>query len=112
MQVQFREPKNLEEFNKLISENKKVAIDFHASWCGPCKIIAPKFEQMAVEFPDITYAKIDIDDVPDVAAEVGIRAMPTSMFYKDGLKWDEVVGAHTDKLGVAIQKLSSTTHNA
>ncbi|CDS14151.1 hypothetical protein LRAMOSA06321 [Lichtheimia ramosa] len=105
MEVQFREPKNLEEFKKLISENKKVAIDFHATWCGPCKLIAPKFKKLAAEFPEIVYAKIDVDDVPDVAAEAGVRAMPTFLFYKDGEKFDEVVGANAAKLGEAIEKL-------
>ncbi|KAJ8652156.1 thioredoxin [Lichtheimia ornata] len=107
MEVQFKEPKNLEEFHKLISENKKVAIDFHATWCGPCKLIAPKFKQYAASNPDITYAKIDVDDVADVAAEVAVRAMPTFVFYLDGQKFDEVVGANAAKLEEAIKKLAS-----
>ncbi|CDH53159.1 predicted protein [Lichtheimia corymbifera JMRC:FSU:9682] len=106
MEVKFEQPKNLEEFNKLIAENKKVAIDFHATWCGPCKLIAPKFKTFAAENSDVTYAKIDVDDVADVAAEVGVRAMPTFVFYLDGQKFDEVVGANAAKLKEAIEKLA------
>lgn len=57
-------PKNLQEFHALISENKFVVIDFHATWCGPCKLIGPKFEKLPAEFPAFTFAKVDVDDVP------------------------------------------------
>ncbi|KAI7882731.1 thioredoxin-like protein [Lichtheimia hyalospora FSU 10163] len=102
----FKEPKNLEEFHKLISENKKVVIDFHATWCGPCKLIAPKFKAFALEHSDVVFAKVDVDEVPDVAAEVAVRAMPTFVFYQDGQKVDDVVGANAAKLQQAIESLS------
>ncbi|KAI8139911.1 thioredoxin [Fennellomyces sp. T-0311] len=107
MEVQFKEPKSLQEFNALISENKNVVIDFHATWCGPCKLIAPKFKKFAAENPNATYCKIDVDEVPDVAAELSIRAMPTFIFFKDGQKVDEVVGANAAKIEQAIKNLTA-----
>ncbi|KAI8070451.1 Allergen Cop c 2 [Gongronella butleri] len=87
-------PKNLEEFNTLIASDKLVVIDFYATWCGPCKLISPKFEKLVDEYPDVIFAKVDVDEAADVAAEVGVRAMPTFMFFRKGAKVDEVVGAN------------------
>lgn len=57
-------PKNLQEFHALIQENKLVVVDFHATWCGPCKLIGPKFEKLPADYPAFTFAKVDVDDVP------------------------------------------------
>ncbi|KAI8333123.1 thioredoxin [Chlamydoabsidia padenii] len=100
-------PKNLAEFHELINNNKLVVIDFHATWCGPCKLIGPKFEKLVDEYTSFTFAKIDVDDVPDVAAEVGVRAMPTFAFYKDGQKVDEVVGASLVNITNKLKELSA-----
>jgi thioredoxin 1 len=73
--------------------------------CGPCKVIAPKFEEWQKEFPDIEFVKVDVDDADDVAAECGIRAMPTFHFYKGGAKVKEVVGADPNNLLAVIKEL-------
>jgi thioredoxin 1 len=57
-------PKNLEEFQALIKGNKLVVIDFHATWCGPCKVIGPKFDGLKDQYPNFVFAKVDVDDVP------------------------------------------------
>lgn len=62
--MSFQEPKNLEEFKQLISQDKLVIIDFHASWCGPCKLIAPKLKKFAEQYTDAIFAKVDVDEVP------------------------------------------------
>jgi thioredoxin 1 len=62
--MSFQEPKNLAEFQKLISENELVVVDFHASWCGPCKLIAPKLKKFAEETTNVVFAKVDVDEVP------------------------------------------------
>lgn len=80
-------------------------IDCFATWCGPCKVIAPKVVEMSKEFPNARFYKLDVDDVPDVAQELGVRAMPTFIFFKDGEKVDEVVGANPTKLKSTVQTL-------
>ena len=80
-------------------------IDCFATWCGPCKVIAPKVVDMSKEFPNARFYKLDVDEVPDVAQELGVRAMPTFIFFKDGEKVDEVVGANPAKLKSTVQTL-------
>ncbi|KAI7902345.1 thioredoxin-like protein [Cokeromyces recurvatus] len=99
------EPKNLEEFKKLINQDKLVVVDFYATWCGPCKLIAPKFAKFAETYSDAVYVKVDVDEVPDVASEYGIRAMPTIMYFKNGAKVDEVVGANVAAIEKKIKEL-------
>lgn len=65
---------------------KLILIDFHALWCGPCKMIAPELAKMAVENPDVVFLKVDVDEVDELAQEYGISAMPTFIFLKNGEK--------------------------
>merc|ERR1712137_1150969 len=90
--------KDLAHFEELINGDKPVVVDFTATWCGPCKAIAPFFEELAGKYPDIVFVKVDVDDCDDVAAKCGISAMPTFHKYAKGAKVKEVVGASKDKL--------------
>jgi thioredoxin 1 len=67
-------------------------------------MIGPIFEAMAGEFPGVTFVKCDVDDANDVAAECGIRAMPTFQFYKGGEKVDELTGADPKQLEALVKK--------
>jgi len=90
------------------SGDKIVIIDFFATWCGPCKVIAPVIAKMSSEEPyseKCTFYKIDVDEAPDVAQELGIRAMPTFGIFKNGEKVDEVVGANERDLRNKINAL-------
>uniref|UniRef100_A0A7S1VW64 Thioredoxin domain-containing protein n=1 Tax=Grammatophora oceanica TaxID=210454 RepID=A0A7S1VW64_9STRA len=96
----------MDEYNALLetSKTKLVIIDFSAQWCGPCKMISPKFEKMSDEFADIEFAKVDVDEAEDVAAKCGIQAMPTFQFYKGGAMVEEMKGANEGGLRNLIAK--------
>ncbi|CAK7264161.1 mitochondrial thioredoxin [Sporothrix epigloea] len=99
------EVSSFDSFKSISKVNKIVVVDFHATWCGPCKAISPLFEKLSNEdkFSGIFFAKVDVDAVPQVAQEYGIRAMPTFISIKDEEKFGEVVGANPP----AVQKLLS-----
>ncbi|KAJ4509847.1 thioredoxin trx1 [Exophiala dermatitidis] len=86
--------------------DRLVVLDCFATWCGPCKVIAPELVKFSEsdEFKDkVDFYKIDVDEVPDVAQELGVRAMPTFMLFKNGQKVGEVVGANKRALEQAIR---------
>lgn len=71
-----------------------VMVDFWATWCGPCKIIAPVIEELAKEYTGkVTFAKLNTDENTDVASRFNIRGIPTLIFFKEGKVLDQVVGA-------------------
>src|SRR5512139_513725 len=71
-----------------------VMIDFWAAWCGPCRIIAPTVEEIAKEYAGkVKVGKLNTDENPDVASRYKIMGIPTIMFFKDGEKVDQIVGA-------------------
>ncbi|XP_074661474.1 thioredoxin-like [Tubulanus polymorphus] len=100
------ELKTKPEFDEFIKKNPKVAIDFTAAWCGPCKMIGPKFEKMESEFPNVKFVKVDVDANSETSEECKISAMPTFHAYHDGKKVDELVGASEDKLRALLKKLN------
>ncbi|KAF9998002.1 hypothetical protein BGZ80_004053 [Entomortierella chlamydospora] len=81
------------EYNDLIQSGKKVIVNFTASWCGPCKLIVPKFEELSKKYSDIEFVKVDIDKLRDVSHRAGITSMPTFQTYYNGLKSSQFVGA-------------------
>ncbi|KAA8548021.1 hypothetical protein F0562_004450 [Nyssa sinensis] len=84
--------------------NKLMVVDFAASWCGPCKFMEPAVHAMAAKFTDVDFAKIDVDELSDVAQEFAVQAMPTFVLTKQGKEVDRVVGAKKDELEKKIQK--------
>lgn len=69
------------DFSSLIS--KKAVVDFYATWCGPCKMFAPVFEEVAKEI-DINFIKLDTDKYSDIAREYGVMSIPTIILFEDG----------------------------
>lgn len=84
----------------------KVVLDCFATWCGPCKRIAPVFEKMAGEFPYILFLKADTDFASDIADTFQVNALPTFVFIKDGRVVDRVEGADMAGIVAAADKLN------
>ena len=97
----------MEEFKATLADagGKLVAVDFTATWCGPCKMIGPRFEAMASEFPHAVFVKVDVDENQETAAACGINCMPTFQFYKNGAKAFEMQGADPNQLTAKVAAL-------
>lgn len=87
------------------SGDKLVVVDFFATWCGPCKRIAPLLDQIAKEKEDkLVMLKVDVDEVEELVGEYGIEVMPTFVFKRKGEHLDTLVGSNEDKLKELIEK--------
>jgi len=76
------------------SSSKPVLVDFWAEWCPPCRMLAPTFEKLAANYGDqIIFAKVNVDELPEVAGQYGIRSIPTLLLLRDGEVLEELVGA-------------------
>lgn len=92
--MNVEEIRSEQHFSDVIASNEQVLIDFWAPWCGPCKAMAPIFEQVANEQGSRVKAiKINIDDIPALAQKYGIRSIPSLVLLKDKLVASEHVGA-------------------
>ena len=93
-------------FTEIVEGNNLVIIDFWAEWCGPCRAYAPVFERVSEEFPDVVFAKVDTEVEQALAGSFGIRSIPTTIAFKEGIGVFMQPGALTeDALRDLIGKL-------
>ena len=79
--------------NEVLKSSTPVLVDFWATWCGPCKALAPTLETFAAENAGkVKVVKVDVDDNPNAAAQFGVRSIPTVVLFKAGQKVDHIVG--------------------
>ncbi|AGO13466.1 AaceriACL131Wp [[Ashbya] aceris (nom. inval.)] len=98
------EIKSLSEFESAISSEKLVVVDFFATWCGPCKMIAPMIEKFATQFEEASFYKVDVDAAAEVAQKYQITSMPTILYFKNGEAVDKVIGADVQSIRTKIQQ--------
>lgn len=95
------------DFSSLKTEEKVVVIDFTASWCGPCKLVAPLIDRLSEDYAATAkVVKFDIDEDRDIPKKLGIRGVPAVLYFKTGEMVDSIIGATT------YEKLSETLDSA
>ena len=84
---------NKENFDTVINTDKKILIDFFASWCGPCRMVSPIVDEIAEEHPEFVVAKVNVDENPELAGEFGVMSIPTLVVMRNGEVVTKSMGA-------------------
>ncbi len=99
-----------ETFQKEVLDYKGIVfVDFHAEWCGPCKMTEPIIEQLSDEIKDVKFVKVDVDANQDLSGQYSVFSIPTFMIFKNGTVANQFVGAMgKEKFLEEIQKVTSS----
>jgi thioredoxin 1 len=89
---------NKDELKEVLENNELVVIDFWASWCGPCRLMGPKFNQFAEANPDVPMYKVEIDKNQGVGQEFGLKSIPAILYFKDGEEVARLMGMQGHKV--------------
>ncbi|KAF8057851.1 hypothetical protein N665_1253s0009 [Sinapis alba] len=92
------------QFNALKDTNKLLVIEFTAKWCGPCKFLEPKLEDLAAKYTNVEFVKIDVDVIMSVWKEYKLYTFPAVVFMKRGQEIDRVVGLKLDEIEGKLHK--------
>ncbi len=96
------------ELKDKIGGSGLVFADFYAEWCGPCKMVSPILEELAMEYKEISFYKVNVDENPDVATEYSIFSIPTFIIFKNGKIVSQFSGAVSKESLVAELKKAET----
>ncbi|KAF1846943.1 thioredoxin-domain-containing protein [Cucurbitaria berberidis CBS 394.84] len=102
-------------FRTLLNAHTYLIADFYATWCPPCKQIAPIYDQLSTSYSaagKFAFVKVNVDEQREIAAQHGVTAMPTFLVFKDGKKVEEIRGADPRKLKAAVEKASEALKSA
>ncbi|XP_062076277.1 thioredoxin H1-like [Humulus lupulus] len=102
-----------EQLQKGNESKNLMVINFTASWCGPCRRIAPFYRELAKKFSNVMFLEVDVDDLMSVAHDWEVDAMPTFLFLKEETILDKMVGARKEELHLTIQRhIPNSTHHS
>merc|ERR1719431_98973 len=87
-----------EFFRRTLDSTRRFVVDFTATWCGPCRTMAPIFDQLSNSHPYLTFLKVDIDKCPNTSTKFGIRSVPSFLFLEGTTQLDSVGGVDPDQL--------------
>lgn len=90
------------EFQDALKHDGLVVVDFFATWCGPCKMIAPLLDKFSAEYTSAKFIKVDVDQFGEIAQEYEVSSMPTVLFFKEGKVIHKVIGANPAALKQAL----------
>ena len=96
---------NAEEYSEIVNSSNPVVIDFHATWCGPCKVLSPILEELDDEIEGVEFVKLDVDQHPQIAGQNQVMCVPTVVILKDGEVKDRFVGVQPKE--VIKEKITS-----
>ncbi len=92
---------------EVLNSDKLVLVDFWAEWCGPCRALAPKLEELSNEMSEVKIVKVNTDENKESPAKYGVRGIPTMILFKNGQEVDQVVGNQPiDNIKAMIEKHS------
>ena len=84
---------NDSNFDKIISSDNPTLVDFWAEWCGPCKSMHPIFERMSNKFPNVKFARVNVDSNQNISMKYAVQSIPTFIMFKSGQIIDKMMGA-------------------